>query len=570
MHSPSSRRLSELAGRGGGAGTGGRRESPSSTTRSGSNSPAPSPTKAWAAAATTTTEAAGGTSGSRPGSPSKKRVYGDRFIPNRDGLDLVTSFTLLPGGSGSNNTSGSSTPNSGSRGGKRKTANVDSDAQTEEANKTFDSLLRSELFGPSSIDNIPLLRSPSSARTSQYTAITSPGRASPGGSAASTKPLFNFTSPSRKRIAREDPTGSERGLDSPTHERYSLSPVRHESQRLLMSPRKPVRQVSKVPFKVLDAPELADDYYLNLVDWSSTNVLGVGLGSSVYTWSAQTSEVKKLCDLAELDPPDSVTSLSWVQRGTQVAIGTKNGMVQIWDAQAGRCIRKMTGHTARVGALAWNDHILTSGSHDRLIYHRDVRIKNHWVNKLAVHRQEVCGLKWSDDNQLASGGNDNKLFVFDKMSETPLHRFTDHVAAVKAIAWNPHQHGVLASGGGTADQKLRFWNTLTGNLLQEVDTGSQVCNMLFSKNSNELVTTHGFSAGQAQNQVVIWRYPSMQQVAQLAGHTFRVLYLACSPDGQTIVTGAGDETLRFWNAFPKSKTERKTESSVLSPFGSIR
>ena len=30
----------------------------------------------------------------------------------------------------------------------------------------------------------------------------------------------------------------------------------------------------------------------------------------------------------------------------------------------------------------------------------------------------------------------------------------------------------------------------------------------------------------------------------------RVLYLASSPDGQTIVTGAGDETLRFWNVFP--------------------
>jgi cell division cycle 20-like protein 1 (cofactor of APC complex) len=24
-----------------------------------------------------------------------------------------------------------------------------------------------------------------------------------------------------------------------------------------------------------------------------------------------------------------------------------------------------------------------------------------------------------------------------------------------------------------------------------------------------------------------------------------------SPDGETIVTGAGDETLRFWNIFPK-------------------
>ncbi|GAA5848244.1 hypothetical protein JCM9279_000988 [Rhodotorula babjevae] len=490
-------------------------------------------------------------------SPTKKRIYGDRFIPSRDGLDLATSYSLLPGSTSSSN---SSTP-SASHKGKRRAA--EGDAQTEEANKTFDSLLRSELFGPSSLDPTPLLRSPSSVRTqTQYTATTSPSN-----SPASAKPLFSFHSPSRKRITRE---GAERGLDSPTHERYSLSPVRHESQKLLLSPRKAMRQVSRVPFKVLDAPELADDYYLNLVDWSSTNVLGVGLGSSVYTWSAQTSEVKKLCDLSESDPPDSITSINWVQRGNQVAVGTKSGMIQIWDAQAGRIIRRMTGHTARVGALAWNDHILTSGSHDRLIYHRDVRIKDHWTTKLAVHRQEVCGLKWSDDNQLASGGNDNKLFVFDKMSETPLHRFTDHVAAVKAIAWNPHQHGILASGGGTADQKLRFWNTLTGNLLQEVDTGSQVCNMLYSKNSNELVTTHGFSAGQAQNQVIIWRYPSMQQVAQLTGHTYRVLYLAASPDGQTIVTGAGDETLRFWSAFPKSKVERKTDTSMLSPFGQIR
>ncbi|BGP16975.1 hypothetical protein JCM10213_007421 [Rhodosporidiobolus nylandii] len=493
-----------------------------------------------------------------PGSPSKKRIYGDRFIPNRDGLDLATSFSLLPG---STSSSGSSTPSSTAKG-KRK-ANTDCDAQTEEANKTFDTLLRTELFGPTSYETDTRLRSPSSSRShTQYTASTSPNN-----SPSTSKPLFNFTSPSRKRVTRE---GAERGLDSPTHERYSLSPVRHESQKLLLSPRKAIRQVSRVPFKVLDAPELADDYYLNLVDWSSSNVLGVGLGSSVYTWSAQTSEVKKLCDLAEADPPDSITSIAWVQRGTQVAVGTKNGMIQIWDANTGRFIRKMSGHTARVGALAWNDHVLTSGSHDRLICHRDVRIKDHWTHKLAVHRQEVCGLKWSDDGQLASGGNDNKLFVFDKMNEQPLHRFTEHVAAVKAIAWNPHQHGILASGGGTADQKLRFWNTLTGNLLQEVDTGSQVCNMLFSRNSNELVTTHGFSAGQAQNQVVIWKYPSMQQVAQLTGHTFRVLYLAASPDGQTIVTGAGDETLRFWSAFPKGKVERKVDLSALNPLGRIR
>lgn len=36
---------------------------------------------------------------------------------------------------------------------------------------------------------------------------------------------------------------------------------------------------------------------------------------------------------------------------------------------------------------------------------------------LQGHRQEVCGLKWSPDAQcLASGGNDNKLFVWSMVS----------------------------------------------------------------------------------------------------------------------------------------------------------
>lgn len=43
--------------------------------------------------------------------------------------------------------------------------------------------------------------------------------------------------------------------------------------------------------QVLDAPSLQDDFYLNLVDWSSQNVLAVGLGTSVYLWNASNSKV---------------------------------------------------------------------------------------------------------------------------------------------------------------------------------------------------------------------------------------------------------------------------------------
>ena len=51
-------------------------------------------------------------------------------------------------------------------------------------------------------------------------------------------------------------------------------------------------------------------------------------------------------------------------------------------------------------------------------------------------------------------------------------------------------------------------------------------------------------------------------VAALTGHSHRVLYLAMSPDGETIVTGAGDETLRFWNAFPKQDRRERKESRL--------
>jgi cell division cycle 20-like protein 1, cofactor of APC complex len=42
-------------------------------------------------------------------------------------------------------------------------------------------------------------------------------------------------------------------------------------------PQKKTRKISKIPYKVLDAPQLRDDFYLNLVDWSDNNFLAVGL-----------------------------------------------------------------------------------------------------------------------------------------------------------------------------------------------------------------------------------------------------------------------------------------------------
>ncbi|KAL1542184.1 B-type cell cycle switch protein ccs52B [Salvia divinorum] len=327
------------------------------------------------------------------------------------------------------------------------------------------------------------------------------------------------------------------------------------------TPPKPPRKVPKTPHKVLDAPSLQDDFYLNLVDWSSQNVLAVGLGTCVYLWSASNSKVTKLCDLG---PNDSVCSVQWTREGSYISVGTSLGQVQVWDGTQCKRLRTMSGHQTRAGVLAWSSRILSSGSRDRNILQHDLRVPSDYISKLIGHKSEVCGLKWShDDRELASGGNDNQLLVWNQHSQQPILRLTEHTAAVKAITWSPHQNGLLASGGGTADRCIRFWNTTSGNQLNSVDTGSQVCNLAWSKNVNEIVSTHGYS----QNQIMVWKYPTMSKVATLTGHGLRVLYLAMSPDGQTIVTGAGDETLRFWNVFPSVKTPAQVKETGLWSLG---
>ncbi|ESN90296.1 hypothetical protein HELRODRAFT_108549 [Helobdella robusta] len=350
---------------------------------------------------------------------------------------------------------------------------------------------------------------------------------------------------------------------------YSLSPVTQKSQRLLHSPRKQSRKVPRHPYKILDAPDLQDDFYLNLLDWSAQNMIAVGLESKVYIWNAASCEVFMCSDVSSVRD-DIVTSVSFNEKGNLLAMGTDMGHVHLWDVQSNKNLSSISMHGERIGSLAWNKDMLASGSKDGSIAIMDTKTSS-LQKKLLGHKQEVCGLKWStaSSNQLASGSNDNKVMIWAPLSSShqPTAMYDKHTAAVKALAWSPHQHGLLATGGGTADRRIRFWNTLQAGKeeLQCYDTGSQICAMAWSKLTNELVSTHGY----AQNEVLLWKYPSMKQVARLTGHTTRVLYLALSPDGECIVTGAGDETLRFWSVFPKYKTD-KIHESPLNMFSCVR
>ena len=682
-----------------------------------------------------------------PNRTSSDTVYSDRFIPSRLSSKLSDAFDVMeqvdPNNNrvnGVNSVNNNNINNNGNTSSSSSNANDINYNNHTEYSGSLNNLIRSELLGASYLDmNASVVRT-----------INVDGSLINGNMSSSS---MSNRSPNRAQTANvlkyKSNIGGRR-IDSPLNGNSLLygggsSSLLSSSSgglplgTVIGSPSKPVRKIPKVPFKVLDAPNLQDDFYLNLVDWSSSNLLAVGLGSCVYLWSACTSKVTKMHDLG---PNDSVTSVCWAggehcssssgggggtgNTRSHLAVGTNSGKVLIWDAVKCQRVTTLASHSARVGTLAWHSSLVASGSRDRNIFLQDPRMRSAesdssssssssmidnnssnsnvdfvgsvegavrrfveettpgrerassisssgrsrsgsrnrtrtssriddgegmevdgdhdnnnddndgdesngdvtfdadvdpdqeaasssggssgtarsgssrramlgsgtggttdqshsghahrqssrndcLVRTLVSHKQEVCGLKWSFDGKyLASGGNDNKLLVWDSIGgnlNQPICRFSDHTAAVKAVAWSPHQHGLFASGGGTADRHIRFWNALNSTALHRIDTGSQVCNLMWSTSVNEIVSTHGYSL----NQIIIWKYPTMQKIATLTGHTYRVLYLAMSPDGQTIVTGAGDETLRFWGVFPGPRGRGSGFSSTsLLPTGNIR
>lgn len=324
-----------------------------------------------------------------------------------------------------------------------------------------------------------------------------------------------------------------------------------------------VREIQSTPYKILDAPGLTDDFYLNVLDWTKNNLVIVALGNNLYNWCPNKGKATKMLAVTS---GDSITSLKGNSDGSKLALGYASGRVKILDFEKQKIETTFKSQIWRVGSLSWAENQVASGSRDKSVHVNDLRAspeKEGPVHCFNGHKQEVCGLSFSPTSELlASGGNDNKFMIWDLRRGSELFTSAKHTAAVKAIEWSPHKHNFVLSGGGTHDQTIKVWNTHTCSLMSSVDSGSQVCSIKFSPNSNEFVSAHGYS----QNHINVWglKDAECKKFAVLQGHTSRVLYLAVAPDGRNIVTGAGDESLRFWDVFLDRPGINRTPSTSLN------
>lgn len=309
------------------------------------------------------------------------------------------------------------------------------------------------------------------------------------------------------------------------------------------------RHIDSQPFKILDAPGLIDDYYLNILDWSQTDIVSIGLNESIYSYNILTKNVTETLTLSD----KHITSLKSFKNS--LAVGISTGDLNILDVSTNKIYFNTKISDSRIASIDYNGTLLTLGCKNGQIVNVDLR--SNTQIKLPSHHGEVCGLKWSNNGTfLATGSNDNTIKIFLSTHLNPRHVFTEHKSAVKAMSWCPWRSGILATGGGTKDKSIKVWDVESGIKMKDVETSSQVCTLNYVEKYKELISSHGYS----ENDIVIWKGNGMKKMCSFGKHESRVLHVAVNKDGSCICSVSADENLKFWKIYESGDVKSRRDS----------
>jgi WD40 repeat protein/serine/threonine protein kinase/tetratricopeptide (TPR) repeat protein len=242
--------------------------------------------------------------------------------------------------------------------------------------------------------------------------------------------------------------------------------------------------------------------------------------------------------------------LAWSSDGGQLVAGGKDGTVHVWETASGRELHVLRGHRSQVVSVAFSSDgsRLAAWGENGTIKIWDPHT-GRWITDVA-HPGLVTAGAWSpDDKLLASGHNDGTVTLSGTQAGDKIVTLKGGFAPITSLAWSPDS-AQLASGS-SYDYATRIWEVASEKMvLGPLLHSHEVMSVAWEPGGQRLAT------GSIDETAKIWDAQKGHEIVTLRGNVRAITSLSWGPEGR-LALGCDDGSVKVWTAI------RDQEWSVL-------
>jgi len=237
----------------------------------------------------------------------------------------------------------------------------------------------------------------------------------------------------------------------------------------------------------------------------------------------------------------AVTDLAWSSDSTRFATASADGTIRVWDAASGQQAAQLLGHQGAVRGVVWDDsgRELFSGGADGIVNRWSVESAS-LIASFAGHRDAVCALDHDPvSGKLVTCSDDRTIRVWD-LERGEVSILLGSQAQVLDASFSPDGALIFSSA---EDGLIKQWDSRGDLTTTEFELHEAEVTSTAFRGDGELV-----ASGDAAGEIVLWDALAGEPLRRLRGHEGAIVEIAFDPTGEFLYSASTDGTVRRWSS----------------------
>jgi len=240
----------------------------------------------------------------------------------------------------------------------------------------------------------------------------------------------------------------------------------------------------------------------------------------------------------------TVNCVAYSTNGNQIASGSDDTTVRLWDVKTGECSHILSEQDECVFEVAYSprgDYLASTcdGDQDKIRLWNVATGACHpnisTINSASFH------FAYSPRGDQVAYTEGRDILLWEVETGNILHTLAGHSGVVSVISYSP-LGDLVASAGAFDDITVRLWDAETGVCLWILAGHSEyIYSMVFSPKGDRIISSSD------DGTVRIWDVGAKTSQRSSSGHNEEVVMVKCSPNGDQVASCSNDMMVRLWD-----------------------